>query len=194
MHAGMFFCCSSTMIFFYSISQQLWWCFLLCLSCHLLLVSIVGFLIPRGSTISLGLGVLLFLFLFFLFTIFPLGSIFSSGAHALHGLLCFLCVEITHFHVSFRGFYLPQIHVCHDLSSTYSMYPSHEGCPTPDSSCHHTHSTELGIFYLLSLQTWFSIQIAPWYLLKHSSNSATLFSNPTDCFDFVPELAWKHAS
>lgn len=102
-------------------------CFLLCLSYHFLLVSFVGFLIPHGSPISVGLGVLLFLIFFF--TIFPLGSTFCSRPHALYGLLCLLYVGMTHFYAFSRGFYLPQIHVYHDLCSTYSMYPHIKDVP-----------------------------------------------------------------
>lgn len=86
-----------TMVFFHLISWQLWWYHSLLLpglpSGHFHLVSVVGFLLPHGSSISVGLGVLLF------------WPSFLLGQHSVVELMpsmacCFLCTGITHFHIS----------------------------------------------------------------------------------------------
>lgn len=165
-------------------------CFLLCLSYHFLLVSFVGFLIPHGSPISVGLGVLLFLIFFFLQS-FLLGQ--HSVVDLMPSMACFV------FCVLGWPISMPFPEVSTFLRSMYIMTsPPHTPCILI-LRMYHTRSLlsshplyRAGVFYLLSIQIWFNLQVTPWYLWKHTANSAKPFSNPVDCFDFVPELAWKH--
>lgn len=133
-HAGVFFWCSSTTDFFHFINGQLrcyrsqllyalsFWSLLLCLlrgfSASTWLFNFCG---PWGSAFLI---------------IFPLWSAFCSRAHApmACSLFCVLGSLTSACLQNMESSYFPQIHVCHDFSSIYSMHSSHAACPTPDPS------------------------------------------------------------
>lgn len=153
-------------------------CFMLFLSGHFFSVFFVDFLLPHGSSISVGLGVLLF------------WSSFLFGQHSVAELM-------PPWPVLFSVYWDHSLlHVCRTwkvLTSLRSMYvmtsPLYIQCILHMQLVPHQILpditpilTALGVFSLLSLHRWFYLQITPWYLLRQSTDSAKSY-NSVDYFD-----------